>query len=438
MDQESVYPAKLRKLVQTCYGCNNCESYCPFFPKVFGLLDEEQYGKTDRIEQEYEGLLDLCYDCKLCKIACPFKLDLPGLVLEAKAEVMKTGEYPWIKEIFRRVDSVEAILRWFAPAVNFFSRNKTVRSALQRIAGIHRERILPRYYFRTFRMQRFFQAFTATGTEVVRRPAATSPRRVVYFHGCYTNFHRPQEGMAALKILETCGIQVVIPEQRCCGLPQLSEGFPEDAKRNMAYNLSVWKKYLDAGYDILVTASPCALTMKQEYPQWMGAEAESLKDRVFEVTEYLFHLYKQGELRPPRRPMTDRVAYHVPCHLKAQGIGMPSLELLKLIQGLKVEVVDRGCCGLAGCMGYTTESFEMSMAIGTPMIEGIREVLPDRAVSDCPKCNLQIEQGTGLSAVHPLELLAQAYDEKRYEPVFVKKRPLEKRLLSKEGVYEHP
>ena len=60
-------------------------------------------------------------------------------------------------------------------------------------------------------------------------------------------------------------------------------------------------------------------------------------------------------------------------------------------------------------MGYTEDTFELSMKIGAPMIEGIRESHPDMAVSDCPKCNLQIRQGTGLDAVHPIELLAMRY-----------------------------
>ncbi|MBI4715331.1 MAG: 4Fe-4S dicluster domain-containing protein [Nitrospirae bacterium] len=151
---ERHYPAKLREMAESCYGCANCESYCPFFPKVFRLLDEEQYGKEGLIEAQYESLLDLCYDCKLCKTACPFKYDLPALVQEAKAEVMRTTASPsWIKTIFRRVDRVEALLHWFAPIVNLAAGIRPLRVFLERAAGIHRERFLPRFYFLTFRMR---------------------------------------------------------------------------------------------------------------------------------------------------------------------------------------------------------------------------------------------------------------------------------------------
>ncbi|HZX48552.1 MAG TPA: heterodisulfide reductase-related iron-sulfur binding cluster, partial [Nitrospirota bacterium] len=85
------------------------------------------------------------------------------------------------------------------------------------------------------------------------------------------------------------------------------------------------------------------------------------------------------------------------------------LELLRRIPGSKIEVIDRGCCGAAGCMGYTEDTFDLSMEIGSPMLEGIRESFPDIVVSDCPKCNLQIRQGTGLDSIHPIELLANCY-----------------------------
>ena len=408
MDYEQVYAEKFRGQVESCYSCGQCESYCPFFPRVFGILeDEEQYGREGGLlEEAFEGLLALCYDCKLCRIACPFKYDLPHIVIMAKAGVMRNGKPPLIKKIFRKVDEVESILGWFAPVLNPILRNRSCRSILQRVAGIHRDRLLPTFYFMTFRMQVFMQKLTGHLPDKDKRPESKSKHKVIYFYGCYTNYHRPHEGMAVLNVLKACGIEVVIPAHRCCGLPQLSEGFPDDARKNMIYNLSIWGKYVASGYDIVVTSSPCGLTIKQDYSECLGSDADFLKGHVFEVTEYLLRLFEKGVIKPPVIPLNKRVAYHVSCHLKAQNMGMPSLELLRLIPGLKVSIIDRGCCGSAGCMGYTEDTFDLSMEIGSPMLEGIRESLPDLAVSDCPKCNLQIRQGTGLDAIHPIELLA--------------------------------
>lgn len=413
MDQERVYADEFRDQVESCYSCGQCESYCPFFPRAFKILEEEQSGRKGLLDETYKELLELCYDCKLCKIACPFKNDLPRIVLRAKAGVMKSGRPPLIKTIFRKVDAVEAIMGWFAPVLNPILRNRSFRSILQKMTGIHRDRLLPTFYFFTFRTQAFLLQLSGRLSQKKKSTESKqSLHKVIYFYGCYTNHHRPEEGIAALRVLKACRIEVVIPPQRCCGLPQVSEGFPEDAMKNMAYNTSVWEKYVAAGYDIVVTTSPCSMTIKQEYPECLGSDADFLKEHVFEVTEYLLRLYEKGDIQPPMIPLNRRVAYHVPCHLKAQNMGMPSLELLQLVPGLQIEIIDRGCCGQAGSMGYTEDTFDLSMEIGSPMIEGIRESLSDLAVSDCPKCNLQIQQATGLNAVHPIELLAMGYQVK--------------------------
>jgi len=410
MDQERVYVEEFRDQVESCYTCGQCESYCPFFPRAFSILEEEeQYGRKGLLEDAFEGLSGLCYDCKLCKLSCPFKYDLPHIVIRAKAGVMRSGKASLIKMIFKRVDEVESILGWFAPVLNLLLRNRPFRKILQAMTGIHRDRLLPAFYFMTFRSQVYMQKLKGRLLRKDKMTESKSSRKVVYFYGCYTNYHMPQEGMAVLNVLKACGIEVVVPAHRCCGLPQLSEGFPDDARKNMAYNLSIWGKYVATGYDIVITSTPCGLTIKQDYPEWLGSDADFLKGHVFEVTEYLLRLIEKGELKPPVIPLNKRAAYHVSCHLKAQKMGMPSLELLRLVPGLKLDVIDRGCCGAAGCMGYTEDTFELSMKIGAPMIEGIRESHPDMAVSDCPKCNLQIRQGTGLDAVHPIELLAMRY-----------------------------
>src|SRR4030065_1947859 len=118
MDQERVYAEEFRDQVESCYSCCQCESYCPFFPRAFSILEEEeQSGKAGLLEEAFEGLLTLCYDCKLCKISCPFKYDLPHIVIRAKAGVMKNGKPTLIKKIFRNIDEVEYILGWSAPVL---------------------------------------------------------------------------------------------------------------------------------------------------------------------------------------------------------------------------------------------------------------------------------------------------------------------------------
>ena len=103
------------------------------------------------------------------------------------------------------------------------------------------------------------------------------------------------------------------------------------------------------------------------------------------------------------------MAYHQPCHLKAQQIGNPGLTLLREIPGLEVINLDAGCCGMAGTFGMKAGTFDFSLLTGQPLFARIAEVAPDLVASECSTCRLQIAQATGIETIHPVYLLAQAY-----------------------------
>ncbi len=104
-----------------------------------------------------------------------------------------------------------------------------------------------------------------------------------------------------------------------------------------------------------------------------------------------------------------RVAYHQPCHLKAQGVGNPGVELLRELPGVEVIDLAAGCCGMAGTFGMKKDTYDLSMLTGAPLFERIAAVGPDLVASECSTCRLQIAEATSLQAVHPVTLLAAAY-----------------------------
>ncbi|MHB8484095.1 MAG: anaerobic glycerol-3-phosphate dehydrogenase subunit C [Nitrospiria bacterium] len=391
----------LQETLEYCYGCTQCISFCPFYPNVFPILEEEVREKRPLLAQKIDEVLDLCYDCRLCSTACPFDKDLPHEVLIVKSEYFEQYGKSFLSWLFGNVDLVQKWGSALAVISNFFLTSPLLRSLLEKTAGLHKNRIMPRFYHKTF--LKWFKKHQK-GLSIV-----PSKRKVAYFYGCFTNYHRPQEGMAAVKILEKNGIEVVIPEQICCGLPQYSEGDREGLLkfRKNIQNLLPW---VEKGYDIVVTSVPCSLTIKEEYPARISSdEAIKVASHTYDISEYLFRLHQQGELTIPDQTVNAKVAYHVACHLKAQEIGYPAYNLLKLIPGVTSEFVDRGCCGLAGTMGYHKEGFDLAQQIGKPMIEGILSTQASIAASDCPKCNLQIMQGTRMKAVHPLEIFLKGY-----------------------------
>jgi len=133
--------------------------------------------------------------------------------------------------------------------------------------------------------------------------------------------------------------------------------------------------------------------------------------RTYDIMEYLAGLRGRNAMNTAFHPVTLSILYHAPCHLKVleQELVDSRLELLRLIPGLTVTHIDRGCCGMGGTFGFKRSNYPASMTIGQALFQGIRESAPDLVVTECPGCKLQIEQGTGLSVSHPILIMKQAY-----------------------------
>ncbi len=391
----------LHETLEYCYGCTQCLSFCPFYPTTFSILEEENKKKVPLLAEKIDQIIHLCYDCKLCSTSCSFDKDLPHDVLMVKSEYFEQKGRSFLTWMFANVERVQKWGSVFSRLSNFFLNNRPMRSFLEKTIGLHKKRIMPRFYRQTF-----LKWFLRHEKE---KPLIQSKRKVAYFYGCFTNYHRPEEGIAAIKLLEKNGIEVVIPKQVCCGLPQVSEGDMGGVQK-YEENISHLIPWIEKGFDIVVTSVPCSLTIKKEYPKHsLYLLAGKVAAHTYDISEYLLKLHREGELVLPDQPLNEKVAYHVACHLKAQEMGYPAYDLLKLVPGLTRTFIDRGCCGLAGTMGYHKEGFEMAQRIGKQMIEGIAAENPSMAASDCPKCNIQIKQGTGIEAVHPLEIFLKGY-----------------------------
>jgi glycerol-3-phosphate dehydrogenase subunit C len=130
---------------------------------------------------------------------------------------------------------------------------------------------------------------------------------------------------------------------------------------------------------------------------------------MWDICEYLAHLHAHGELKTDFTPLALTVPYHAPCQQKAHGIGKPALDLLALIPGLKVIEMTADCCGIAGTYGLKKEKYQIAMDVGARLFADVKASRPDVAACDSETCRWQITHGTGVKAVHPVQLLAQAY-----------------------------
>lgn len=247
-----------------------------------------------------------------------------------------------------------------------------------------------------------------------KRPA--SIRKVAYFYGCFANFYDPEIAKSSVSVLQKIGVDLTLPEQKCCGLPMMANGNFQGAEANAHYNIRVLSKLAEQGYDVITTCTTCSLTIKREYPNFFCSDkAKLVAEHSYTIEEYLMRFYHAGELNASFAELPMSVVYHSPCHMRAQLHAEgedETLELLKLLPGLKISKITDTCCGMGGSYGLKTSSYKMSQEIGKHVFEEIRAAMPDKVVTDCGGCKLQIEAGTGFDVIHPILLVEKAFRKK--------------------------
>lgn len=152
--------------------------------------------------------------------------------------------------------------------------------------------------------------------------------------------------------------------------------------------------------------------LKQEYQELFHSEqATNNAKKMYDAVEYLELLHDEGKLNTNFAPVNEKFIYHAPCHLRAQGFGMPTLEILSLVPGLKIENADAGCCGISGSYGFKADKHDISMKVGAKLFDRVKQSGANNAVTECGTCRLQIKHGSGVEALHPLTILSRAYSK---------------------------
>ena len=128
-----------------------------------------------------------------------------------------------------------------------------------------------------------------------------------------------------------------------------------------------------------------------------------------EACHYLWQLHLRGRLKLDFQPQRISVGYHVPCHLRALGVGAPAENLLRLVPGMRVSRLEKGCSGIAGLWGVKRENYRASLRAGLELISTVRDGPFQIGTTECSTCKMQMEQETTTPTLHPLKLLALSY-----------------------------
>ncbi|MCU4184081.1 4Fe-4S dicluster domain-containing protein [Acidiferrimicrobium sp. IK] len=419
---------ELTRVYDLCHGCRLCLSLCPSFPTMFDAIDARDGAVEELTAAEQDKVVDECYQCKLCYVKCPYipphewQLDFPKLM--QRAEAVQNRHHGDLKgkittQVLGHTDLIGTLSSAAAPIANraIATPGSAIRKLMDKTVGVAAERVLPPYA-RT-RFSTWFKKRRRRGESRLGRPEQA---RAAIFSTCLVEYQNPAIGKDLVKVYERNGVTCDMPDGAgCCGAPWLHSGEFGQFTKQAAANVEKLAASVRAGNDIVVPQPTCGYVLKRDYPEYLKTEdARLVAAHTYDAAEYLWKLHK-NQLKPESSSVSgdtsidtefagdvpETTAYHVPCHLQAQNIGLRSRDLIKLT-GSKVTAINK-CSGIDGMWGMRSENYDLARKVAQPLAQAIDKADAEVVAGDCHLANGAIDQETGRRPLHPLQLLARAY-----------------------------
>jgi FAD/FMN-containing dehydrogenase/Fe-S oxidoreductase len=343
-----------------------------------------------------KAALDLCLACKGCLGDCPVNVDMATYKAEFLSHYYKGRLRPRTAYAFGYLDRWMRLATHAPWLANGAANAKGLGRLLRSLAHIAPERSIPSVAAESF--QRWFR----------RRPTRPSDGgpKVLLWPDTFNNYFHPQVARAAVQVLEAAGLQVTVPEGAfCCGRPLYDFGFLDRARHYLEHILAALRGSIDAGIPFVVLEPACAATFRHELPLLLPGDegAKRLASQTFFFSEFLTKRNLEPAISFPRH-----VLVHGHCHQKAL-IKMECDEKLFASFRAHADILDGGCCGMAGSFGFEADKYALSQSIGElAVLPAMRAAAEDTLlVADGFSCREQIRQACGRDPLHTAELLAR-------------------------------
>ncbi len=427
----------------SCNGCGDCRTrspagrMCPVF-RATGAEEATPRAKANLLRRllaadadpaaltadEVRAVAGLCVNCKMCRDECRGRVDVPKLMLEAKAAHHAEHGLDRAGWALARMEALVALAGNFSFTTNAMLGSRPARWLIEKLFGLSRRCALPRFTHRTFLRRARKMGLTARGARGVGQgareesgsplapcPTPLAPAKLAYFVDNYANFNDPLLGEAVVAVLRHHGFEVHVPRrQKGAGMGPLAMGDVETAREVAAYNVRTLAALVRDGYTVVCSEPTAALALTQDYLDLFDdPDAKLVAANTVELTALLWRLHEAGELRTDFQRLEATVGHHVPCHVKALRGPVAGPRLLELIPGLRVRTIDVSCSGMAGTWGLMAANREASLAAGKPMLDELNRPGVLFGSAECGGCRIQMQDGTGKRALHPVQYLALAY-----------------------------
>lgn len=412
---------ELERVFDICHGCRRCFNLCDSFPRLFDMIDEGPTGELDSVPKaDYAKVTEACTLCDMCFMTkCPyvpphsFDLDFPHLMLRHRAAMRKANGGEWVREQLGQTDRNGKLAKPVAGLANWATdqKNALTRPILEAVAGVDKTAPLPKYHLHT----------AGDRLKKAKAPNPAGPafgqRKAAIYTTCFVDYNDPAVAEASVKVLNHLGVETRLAYPQCCGMPQLEAGDLAEVARRAERVSAELAPLIAQGYDIIALTASCALILKFEWPLILpeNAAVKALSEATRDISQYVVELNKAYGLTEGLQAPAGGITLHHACHARAQNMGAVSAQMLNLIPGAKIDLIER-CSGHGGTFGVMKETRPLALKVGKPAGRQAAQKGNDTVCSDCPlACKHMGEmvaaetKGPTPRTAHPIQIFAEAY-----------------------------
>lgn len=344
--------------------------------------------------QEVKEALDLCLACKGCKGECPTNVDMATYKAEFLAHYYKIHLRPREAFAMGQIYWQTRVGAVFPGLINFLTQTPGISFLTKKIGGIHRHRQIPKFASVNFR-----------SSQKNSRPVSTEKPKVYLWVDTFNNSFNPEIVKSAFRVLESAGFEVLIPGSAyCCGRPLYDFGFLKQARKYLVRILKDLRAPIREGLPFVFLEPSCASVFKEELLNLFPHDLDALRlsKQCFLLSEFL--VKKAPDYDWPK--INAKVLVQGHCHHQAV-LGFQEEKTALMKTGVEFEILDSGCCGMAGAFGFSEDHYEISQAIGErSLLQKVRsEPVHSLILANGFSCREQIFQATGRKVYHLAQIL---------------------------------
>jgi Fe-S oxidoreductase/FAD/FMN-containing dehydrogenase len=301
-----------------------------------------------------DDVMDLCLSCKACKTECPTGVDMARLKAEWQSQRNRRRGTPLRSRLIAATPAMAAWGSRLAPVSNRLAQSKLIRWLMDVAIGIDR-RVPPPKFARRHSINGLQRGGTIYFLFRIPHSAFRLTPKVIYFVDTWTNYFTPQVGIAAVRVLESRGCEVIVPPTVCCGRPAISKGLLDNAKRLAEQNAAILAPLAESNIPIVGTEPSCILTFLDEFPQLVRTDAaRRIAQRAVMLETFLAQRINAPLAPSPQSPAP--LLYHAHCHQKALVGAEHAMHVLQSVFGESARQINSGCCGMAGSFGLNANT----------------------------------------------------------------------------------